>query len=93
MSHRITEITMVAPPSKLLNDVSKNVSQVVWSLSCTEVIKLRQRAPITQPNVWTGDLTNRTSESKPITSEPMIPPTEPNEVILPAWSFEYPSSS
>ena len=81
-------MTIEAPPSKALNDVSKTVSQVVCSLSCTEVIKLRQRAPMVQPKVCTGDLTKRTSESSPITSEPMIPPTDPSEVILPAWSLE-----
>ena len=93
MSHRITEITIDAPPSKMLNEQSRVVSMAVCESSCTVVIKLRHIAPITQPKVWTGDLTNRTSESRPITSDPMIPPAELSDEILPAASLEYPNSS
>ena len=93
MSHKMTDITIDAPPSKMLNDVSREVSQGVCESSCTVVIKLRQIAPMTQPKVWTGDLTKSTSDSSPITSDPIMPPTEPRDVILPAASLEYPNSS
>lgn len=51
MSQRMTAITIVAPFSKMLNDVRKKVSKPVWFISLTEVIKERQRAPITHPKV------------------------------------------
>ena len=89
----MTDITIEAPPSKILNDISREVSKVVCESSCTVVIKLRQIAPIMQPKVWTGDLTKSTSESRPITSDPMIPPVEFSDEILPAASLEYPNSS
>ena len=93
MSHKMTDITIEAPPSKILNEQSREVSQAVCESSCTVVIKLRHIAPITQPKVWTGDLTKSTSESRPIMSDPMIPPAELSEDMLPAASFEYPNSS
>ena len=82
MSQRMMEITIVAPPSKVLKEVNKKVSQLVCVLSCTEVIRLRQIAPITQPTVCTGDLTISMSDNRPIKRDPIMPPTEPRDVIL-----------
>ena len=87
-SKKMIEIKIVAPVSKMLNVVSKNVKYPVCSIVCTVVIRQRQMAPIKHPSVKKGDLRRSRSLSKPIISEPRMPPTDPNDVILAACSFE-----
>ena len=81
-------ITIVAPPSNMLKAISRNVSHDYCELPGDVVIRLKQSAPIAELTKCTGDLRLRTSEASPIVIEPIIPPTEPREVIYVASSFE-----
>ena len=84
MSQRTIAITIVAPFSNKKKLVMQLVRNNVWVFVCTETSIKMEIAPSKQPTVCTGDRTTNRSDMVPIRIDPMIPPTDPSDIMSPA---------
>jgi len=84
ISQRTIAITIVAPFSNKKKLVIQLVRYNVWVFVCTDTSSESEIAPSKQPTVCTGDRKTSRSEIVPIKIDPIIPPTDPRDIMSPA---------